>query len=253
MTRSRKPKAGPATESHNGDRIADLAYRRMETMFVTGEFVPGSMITEGYIGEVLKLGRAPVRDAIKRFEAAGLLRPLHRKGILVAGMDIWEHLHLLEVREPLEVVVVTTAALRATDEERQVFLRCAGMFNEAIVERSREKVIAADFQYKTAMLAATRNQYLRNIIGPIHILSRRFWNMNANYENNPDAMTTVCELHIRINTAVASGDTEAAQHAVREFIAFLRTYVRGVWERGFIEAGQIAAAGRKERRKAPTD
>lgn len=250
MTRSRKGTNDSGLELSNGDRIADLAYRKMETMFVTGEFVPGSMITEGYIGQILELGRAPVRDAIKRFEAAGLLRPLHRKGILVATMDIWEHLHLLEVREPLEVVLASTAALRATDEERPVFLACAALFNEAITERSNEKVIEADFRYKNAMLAASRNQYLRNIIGPIHILSRRFWNMNANYENNPDAMTTVCELHIKINTAVASGDTDAAEHAVREFITFLRTYVRGVWERGFMEASRRPAPGKRGRRGA---
>jgi DNA-binding GntR family transcriptional regulator len=98
--------------------LADVAFVQIEEMIITRRLPPGSMISEGQLAVELEMGRTPVREALQRLRQIGFVEMLPRRGTLVAGVDIRQQLELLEVRRPLEELVVRMAALRATPEER---------------------------------------------------------------------------------------------------------------------------------------
>lgn len=218
------------------ERMADAAYRGIEELFVTGALPPGGMVSESGLGRRLQLGRAPIRDAIKKFEADGLLTPMHRKGIFVARMDAWHQLHLLEVREPIEILIVRLAAYRANDDERGRLRACAQTFRKAVETESNKLVLEADYEYKQIVVAATRNIYLPGTIRPIHILSRRFWNSQVTFQSNEEAMRETCDHHSAIASAVADADAQAAEDSVRAFIAFLKDFTRAVLDKHYSSA-----------------
>ena len=58
-----------AYRAQRADRLADDAYRQIEALFVNGTLGPGSFVSEPQLQRLTGLGRAPVRDAVKRFEA----------------------------------------------------------------------------------------------------------------------------------------------------------------------------------------
>lgn len=105
--------------------LADIAFVQIEEMIITRKLPPGSMISESQLAAEMEMGRTPVREALQRLRQIGFVEMLPRRGTLVAGVDIRQQLELLEVRRPLEELVVRMAALRATPEERTNLQRLA--------------------------------------------------------------------------------------------------------------------------------
>lgn len=204
------------------DRLGDEAYRRLEKLFVTGALKPGSLISESQLTERLEMGRAPVWAAIKRFEANQLLRPVHRKGIFVLEISPKDQLYLSEVRRPLEAFIFRTAAERASADERTLLLKQKDNFIQAHAAADQAGILQADFDYKAIAIAATRNPFVAQAIGAIHVLARRFWNINLGYQNRPDDMASTVHHHIAIIEATAAGNADGAEAAVDAFIEFLR-------------------------------
>ncbi|HEX7784518.1 MAG TPA: GntR family transcriptional regulator [Sphingobium sp.] len=204
------------------DRLGDEAYRRLEKLFVTGALKPGSLISESQLTERIGMGRAPVWAAIKRFEAGQLLRPVHRKGIFVLEVSPKDQLYLGEVRRPLEIFIFRTAAERATADERKRLLEEKANFLRAHAEADQAGVMQADFEYKNVAITATRNPFIAQAIGSIHVLARRFWNIDLEYKNRSEDMASTIYHHVAIIEATAAGDADGAEAAVNAFIDFLR-------------------------------
>ena len=106
-----------AYRAQRADTLADAAYRQIEGLYVDGTLPPGSFVSEPQLHRLTGLGRAPVREAVKRLEAERLLLPMHRKGIYVPPIEIGEHLRL-----PLEARLVPIL-LVAQDLHRDVGAR----------------------------------------------------------------------------------------------------------------------------------
>ena len=100
------------------ESLAEVAYRAIEEMIVTRRLRPGSMISENQLSEQLGCGRTPIREALQRLKFEGFVEIHPRRGVLVAPIDVVKQLELLEVRRPLECLVVRLAAVRALDRER---------------------------------------------------------------------------------------------------------------------------------------
>ena len=98
--------------------LVDVAFAQIEEMIITRRLPPGSMISEVQLSVELGMGRTPIREALQRLRQIGFVEMLPRRGTLVSGIDIRKQLELLEVRRPLEELMVRSAAVRATAEER---------------------------------------------------------------------------------------------------------------------------------------
>ena len=86
--------------------LAEGAYRALEEMIVTRQLRPGSMLSENQLSEQLGCGRTPIREALQRLKFEGYVEIHPRRGVLVAPIDVLKQLELLEVRRPLENLVV---------------------------------------------------------------------------------------------------------------------------------------------------
>ncbi|MFI5339346.1 MAG: GntR family transcriptional regulator [Candidatus Methylomirabilales bacterium] len=86
-----------------------LAYDRLKRMIVTARLRPGSSLVERDIAAELKISRTPVREAIARLVAEGLLVRRPRRGHLVPAMGAQEVEGLYAVREALEALAVRLA------------------------------------------------------------------------------------------------------------------------------------------------
>ena len=93
--------------------MAEVAYRALEEMIVTRRLRPASMISENQLSEQLGCGRTPIREALQRLKFEGFVEIHPRRGVLVTPIDVVRQLELLEVRRPLENLVVRLAAMDA--------------------------------------------------------------------------------------------------------------------------------------------
>src|ERR1700751_4022480 len=102
--------------------LADRAYRPPRDRLVTLRTPPGSPIDEDAVGRELKMGRTPVREAIKRLALENLVTVFPRRGTFASEINITDLAHTSDVRAQLEGHAAYRAAERITAAQ-QNYLR----------------------------------------------------------------------------------------------------------------------------------
>jgi DNA-binding GntR family transcriptional regulator len=202
---------------------AQMAYQRIEEMIVTRALTPGVMISEKQLADEVGCGRTPVREAIQRLRLEGSIEVHPSRGIQVAGIDIFRQFELLEVRRPLEDLVVRLAAERATRSERESMTKIADTLMAAARKRDRRMFLTANRAVHETLARASRNSILANSIGVLHGLSRRFWYA---YIEDEDVFEEAARLHGLTLSSTAARDIEAAARHAAEFLNFLERLTR---------------------------
>ncbi|MCU1476802.1 MAG: transcriptional regulator, GntR family [Subtercola sp.] len=93
-----------------------LMYERLREGILSLEMTPGERLTERGLETELQASRTPVRAALTRLEAEGLVQRSVR-GWIVAPIDLAELASLLEYREVIEAAGVSLACERASDAD----------------------------------------------------------------------------------------------------------------------------------------
>jgi DNA-binding GntR family transcriptional regulator len=218
-------------------RLSEEAYGRLEEMIVTLELHPGELVSEASLCAMLRLGRTPVREALKRLEAEHLLVILPKRGALIADINIEQHLLALEVRRALERVVAARAARFCTDEKRQRLLDLAEAMHLAAERNDDRKFLTLDQKFHALMTEAARNPFATSALAPLQALSRRYWYMH--HRRHPDIMRSA-DLHAAVMRAVAAGDGAGAVDAVESLLAYADGVTREAVSGDFVRGGQAA-------------
>lgn len=88
---------------------SDQVYVALREALLAGAFTPGDQLREGEIAAQLGVSKTPVREALSRLRAKGLLKASATRGILVTQIDDNTLKWLYEVRSLLEPEAVRRA------------------------------------------------------------------------------------------------------------------------------------------------
>src|ERR1700716_2566477 len=98
--------------------LAERAYAELRDRIVTLRIPPGAPIDEDALGRELRMGRTPVREAIKRLSLENLVTVFPRRGTFASEINITDLAHISDVRTQLEGHAAYRAAERITDVQR---------------------------------------------------------------------------------------------------------------------------------------
>jgi DNA-binding GntR family transcriptional regulator len=93
----------------------DLAYERIRQLVLNGDIAPGARLAQVELAEHLGISRTPVREALRRLSAEGLVDFHPNRGFWAADLGLDAVLRRLEVRLILEPGIARLAAERRTD------------------------------------------------------------------------------------------------------------------------------------------
>lgn len=204
------------------ESMAEAAYRILEEQLVTLKFRPGDLVAEKDLMDRAGIGRTPVRDAVQRLSAEGMLQVLPRKGLMVTPLRRSDLLQIVEARRVLERLMVVKAAERATADQRQALRVLATHMQTASDEL--EGFFRLDRRLDELLGAACDNRYLVKALAAMHSQCRRLWYLYRNRLNLPLS----AKLHSGLANAVADGDGAGAIRALDEIIAILEKLVNGL-------------------------
>lgn len=191
-------------------RASDRAYRDIVEEIQSGELAPGSVIGEVEQSARLGVSRTPMREAIARLVADGLVRQQSPRVLVVAGFDADDIRALFETRRALEE---TAARLAATRGDRAHFAALAADFRAAHPEAGDSEAddyYALIARFDAALDAAVANAYLTQALRPIRAHLARARRIAR---DNADRLRASVTEHALIAEAIASGDAELAAHA----------------------------------------
>jgi DNA-binding GntR family transcriptional regulator len=107
-------------ESTKADDIAGL----IEEAIVSGELMPGSVLRQEQLSERFGVSRTPVREALRRLAALGLVSFEPNRGVRVRTLSYQDLREAFLVRAELEALVTEEAARKLTREDLEELERC---------------------------------------------------------------------------------------------------------------------------------
>jgi DNA-binding GntR family transcriptional regulator len=196
-----RPKGGEGTQSNQ------LA-QQLEEMIYSGQLRPGEKLDEASIAARFGVSRTPVREAIQRLVATGMVQVRRRKGTIVTQLSMPRLIGMIEMMAELDIMAARLAARRATQEERDAI--------GAILEQARSSVedqhayTRLNREFHWSLYAATHNHYLEEV-------ALRTWKVLQPYRNfrldQPTRRRESIAQHDAIYEAIRTSDGDlAARH-----------------------------------------
>lgn len=155
-----------APDGNTKELQGQSAYVRLLDEIRSGALPPGVRLTETEIAQRLDVSRTPVREAIHRLEADGLVEHLPRAGAVVRQLGYSEIMELYEMRVVLECTAARLAARGASDMEIDEL----DTINAEMETATRDGAAAFELnrQFHAVLVDAARNRYLLKSVNAIH-------------------------------------------------------------------------------------
>jgi DNA-binding GntR family transcriptional regulator len=212
----------PVSPLGDGASLADQAYYAIRTLIVTLDLPPGSNISEPELVERLGIGRTPVREALRRLAAEGLVDLVPRQGARVSRVSLQTVRDLFDFRALLEPVAIrqATEATAADPALRRSFTAMRTEFAR-IQKRTPSQARARDFyaladRFDWAVIDATRNEHLRRTIAELRPHTARLRNLS---HVDPARVDVSVAEHLVIVDALLRGDADEAAARTADHLA----------------------------------
>jgi DNA-binding GntR family transcriptional regulator len=206
--------------------FADQAYLVIRDKLIMLDIRPNAAIVESELAAQLKLGRTPVREALKRLEADRLVVSFPRRGTFATGVDVADLRHISQIRVNLEPVAAHTAAESASSAVRAILLELADRTDALDVDNiGRHELMRWDLRVHRTIYRATGNPHLEDVLVRYDNLATRIFCLFL------DRLPTVAR-HVGEHTAllrtIAAGDGDAAAEIALHHVTGFEEAVRAI-------------------------
>lgn len=229
----------PAPGKTNG-RLADEVYNTLITQLMSLRIVPDSRVTIDALARELGVSQTPIRDALNRMEADGLVVRVPHSGYRIPPQITRQRYEeMVEIRLLLEPAVARKAAEHASCEQvrhlRRLLDEMAGL-TEGDELAAYGAFGLRDAAFHDLLAQSAGNQAIREALARLHTHVHLF---RLSY----DSQVTFLAMgeHEEILTAVAARDPDAAAYAMRQHILLSGDRFRRLFEA--VAAGDRAASG----------
>jgi DNA-binding GntR family transcriptional regulator len=201
----------------DGQKLSVVAYGAVLDMILRGALAAGEPVTERLIATRLGMSRTPVREAVRRLEGEGTLERQRGGALVVRPYSMEDFLHALAVRRLLEGEAARLAAGKMTAELLAAArVRITRLRAEGLGDSARQD----DRDFHASIAAASGNPVLATAIGDLRKRTAMF-----RLGRLPERLDQVCDEHLAIVEAIASGDGEAARAAMQIHIDHVRAHL----------------------------
>ncbi|KZX20481.1 FadR/GntR family transcriptional regulator [Rathayibacter tanaceti] len=204
------------------------------SQIVRGELAPGSTFSADERAERRGVSRSVMREAVRVLETLGLVTSRRRAGTRVQPPEHWNALdtrvvawgldgpdrrrqlhQLSELRLGIEPLAARLAATHATPEQRRTLTHAGETLAQQSRAADQAAYLAADTAFHRALLDASGNRMLAQLGDLVaEVLAGR--TRNALMPREADS--TAVRLHRAVAAAIAAGDGEEAEAAMRAIV-----------------------------------
>ena len=212
------------------ESLTQLVYQALRDAIISKRLPPGERVSEASLARQLRVSKTPVREALLRLHAIGLVEADGGRGGRIVRPSAELIRHTYEVRGALESLAARLAAERATPAQRRQLLELAAASLAAAQDQDLDGFRRHDEAFHDVLAAASANSYLVRLIDNAYTLTAA-----ARQRDVPRAgdSTDCATGHIRIAEAIAGGDAaaataEAAAHVEMVGRLVLQAFLEGI-------------------------
>ncbi|MFT4025518.1 MAG: GntR family transcriptional regulator [Novosphingobium sp.] len=233
--------AGVLTNKVQAQSLVDVVAERIEAAIFSGQIEPGSRLSEQGLAQSLGVSRGPLREAIRRLEGRKLLERTPNIGVRVAQVSLKDLNEILQMREALEGLACSLAAVNMPDSEIAALRKMLDLHEKqkSVQEAKGHYEEGKNLDFHSRIVAGSGNERLKEmLLGDFHYMLRVY---RYKSRTRPGRAVEVLREHRNIVTALERRDPVAAEQAMREHLHHARQYVEE----------QLAAEGDAPAQPAP--
>jgi DNA-binding GntR family transcriptional regulator len=195
--------------------VVERLFERMRTHIIEGRFAPGQRLVEADLTEQFGISRGPLREAVRRLAAEGLVDITHNRGARVKRLDHGEVIALYEVREVMEGLAARLAAERASTAERREIKSVFDEMAKALKANDVRGYIGLNSRFHALIMQAARNPALDSALTRLQtpVLRVQFESMMTR-----DVVNESFEEHRGIVEAITGKNAEQAERLMRHHV-----------------------------------
>jgi DNA-binding GntR family transcriptional regulator len=195
--------------------LTEMTYLSIKQSVLTGSIEPSFRLTEEHLATQLGISKSPVREALNRLEAEGLIRIEARRGASVREFTAKEIQDLYNLRVVLELHSISAAAI--TPAVLNELADSIKRTEQILAAGDRLAHIEEDLRFHRTLAEATDNGELCRIFENVQQKS-----LLCRYKSYELSATSSPLAHKKIYRALKLGQLEDAQNAMRDHIVYVR-------------------------------
>lgn len=202
--------------------VGSSVYRQLRDAILHGRIPMGTRINELELASAWQISRTPIREALQRLEAEGMVQATPGRGMLVPRLSSAEIEELYAVREALEGMAARRAAEHTTTQFLAQLNTQLKNYGIALKQENVEQLIAADSALHDAIAQMAQNRRLEQAIqttrSRVHQVHARSFRLKGR------ASKTFREM-AKVVAAIRTKNAARAEVSLREHLASLRSDV----------------------------
>jgi DNA-binding GntR family transcriptional regulator len=223
----------------------ELAFRIQEDI-LRGVLAPGTRLFQEQLSERYGVSRTPLREAIHRLEAQGLVTKLPNRGVVVRRLSERELQEIYVVRAELEGFAASLAASKADAELLGRMDAAQERLSGAIDELRRtgadaapaslnDRIASGNTEFHVTIREAAGNQRLGDVVRSLEDAFPKDYVWRS-LTSEAEMLALNVDEHIAIRDAVAAADADLARLRMQDHVmhawSLLSGYLRslGFWD-----------------------
>ncbi|MET7933372.1 GntR family transcriptional regulator [Streptomyces sp. NPDC005322] len=203
---------------------AERVYTHVKQAVLDRRYEGGTLLSEGELAEAVGVSRTPVREALLRLEAEGLLKLYPKKGALVLPVSAQEIADVVETR----LLVEQHAVAKVVPAGEPLLVRLEGLMDKQKEHAAAGDLAAfavADRCFHAEIVRAAGNGILAHLYDQLR--DRQLRMGVATMHAEPDRIAKNITEHTEILEALRAGDAGSAAGIVRRHIGWVNNLARG--------------------------
>ena len=154
--------------------VAEDAYSILHAAICTGRMSPGQRLPITEVANSLGMSPMPIREALRRLDADGLVKNIPHRGASVAELSLEDLTQIYEVRLALEPLAVLHAAANFEESDVEQADEQLGLLRAAVGRGDETAAWAAHTGFHFTLYKASKSDWLMRSITPAWESSERY-------------------------------------------------------------------------------
>ena len=187
--------------------IVQRVENELELAILRGDYEPGERINENAVAARLNISRAPVREACRLLERAGLVRIVPNLGAIVASLTLQEVINLFDIRAALGRQAGEEAAASMDEAHLRELRRMLEDMDSAAGDRDAYRYTGLNIAFHGCLYDATGNARLAQLD---HSLGKELRVYRQHGLAHGGGLASSNQEHRQVITAIERGDAALA-------------------------------------------
>lgn len=154
--------------------LHDQVLEEIERLILSGELRPGDHFKENFFSEKWGVSRAPIREACRVLQQAGLVDIIPNRGVLVRKVSLRDVLHLFDIRAALWRLAAQEATLNMAHRHITYLEELIGQMDDVINRNDSDAYLHLNTEFHDAIGMLSHNRPLVRLQRDLFIQARLF-------------------------------------------------------------------------------